>query len=206
MVHGNTWKSGDQYPCYTKRTSKFAKRNTPGLTAGHGVTMLPCLIRAALPKALWRWCFEMWEKRYGWANDRLHLKHENPNHEFLFFFALEDENWLTAQAKHKWLHLSHLALKTSISNLSTLRGGQSTGCLCLLLGNMMGNYLFCIHTQILSSTQHFVSSRSLHLDFHPWSDYGTLHYKCTSAWLGQMPLVLAPPGASVLGWLFKFVI
>ena len=119
MVHGNTRKSGDQYPCYTKRiTSKFAKRNTPGLTAGHGVTMLPCLTRAALPKALWHWCFEMWEKRYGWANDRLHLKHEHPNHEFLFFFTLEDENWLTAQAKHKWLHLSHLALKTSISNLS----------------------------------------------------------------------------------------
>ena len=33
--------------------------------------------RNLLPKALWRWCFERWEKRNGWASERLHLKNEN---------------------------------------------------------------------------------------------------------------------------------
>ena len=142
---------------------------------------------------------EVWMSQWQIALETWTSKSRIP----IFLYA---RRWkLTHRAgKTQMVALESLSLENLHFKFVTLRGGQSTGCLCLLLGNMMGNYLFCIHTQILSSTQHVVSSRSLHLDFHPWSDYGTLQVQQRLAW--QMPLVLAPPGASVLGWLFKFVI
>ena len=61
-------------------------------------------VAAALPKALWQWCFE--EK---WMDDLVdvcvgNLKIINSQ---CFFKALEEQNWFTAQAKCTFLNLSH---------------------------------------------------------------------------------------------------
>ena len=96
MVHGNTWKSGDQCPCYTKRTGNFTKRDTPySWTWRHNVALTDS-VGTALPKALWHWCFETWGKRNGWASGGLHLKHEN--HEFLMFLFSARRSKLTHRA------------------------------------------------------------------------------------------------------------
>ena len=76
--------------------------------------------RNLLPKALWCWCFERWEKRNGWASDGLHLKHEN--HEFVF---------TTRRSK-----LTHRAGETQFFNL------ESHACQLKWLTGYLVFYLF----------------------------------------------------------------
>ena len=106
--------------------------------------------RNLLPKALWRWCFERWEKRNGLASERLHLKNENHEVTVITNIFFKQSNikidsqrrrntncwsWVTRLPIEMDVHVANmfeqvpqipalcfLASKISISNLSPLQG------------------------------------------------------------------------------------
>ena len=68
MVHGNTWKNGDQCPCF--RPASVQKKILLGLQLRHNFALLQS-VSSALPKSLWQCSVESREiclKWLGWSN------------------------------------------------------------------------------------------------------------------------------------------
>ena len=92
-----------------EKPASVPKKDTLGLTAGYGVITSPCC-------SLW---LLRWQKRSGTEALRRRKKWmsecrpdmtgmiENQKCLTCLFFALEEQNRSTAQAKRKFLHLSH---------------------------------------------------------------------------------------------------
>ena len=139
----------------SKTINKCTKKDALGPTAGHGVTMLPCC-------SLWllrchrRSGTEASRRGNNWMSEcRPDMIRMIENHRFLMcFLTLEEQNWVTAQAKRNFSLLSHtpanrnecpcckhflttpantsilsLSLKSEFQIRHPCKGAKSTGCL-----------------------------------------------------------------------------
>ena len=71
---------------------------------------------AALPKALWHWCFERWKKMDGWSGGCLHGKLEH--HKFLMFFFKHSKNQIDHRAGE--MHFFELESHACQSKLTSM--------------------------------------------------------------------------------------